>query len=118
MATRTARINALRGFCREFGLHVPVGARTGLEAMTRAVADDQSALPELLRPKSISQYSQAYHLSTYGWIRTNTAAPMPAAIATDCFSAVWPAIACETSCAITHPRFACRAGFDETFLPG
>jgi transposase len=49
MATRTARINALRGFCREFGLHVPVGARTGLEAMTRAVADEQSALPQLLR---------------------------------------------------------------------
>jgi transposase len=50
MASRTARINALRGFCREFGLHVPVGARTGLEAMGRAVADEQSALPELMRP--------------------------------------------------------------------
>ena len=50
MATRTARINALRGFCREFGLHIPVGARTGLEAISRAVADEQSALPELLRP--------------------------------------------------------------------
>jgi len=50
MATRTARINALRGFCREFGLHIPVGARTGVEAISRAVADDQSALPELLRP--------------------------------------------------------------------
>jgi transposase len=50
MATRTARINALRGFCREFGLHIPVGARTGLEAIARAVADDQSQLPALLRP--------------------------------------------------------------------
>ena len=36
MGTRTSRINALRGFCRELGLHVPVGARTGLEAMGRA----------------------------------------------------------------------------------
>jgi transposase len=35
MGTRTSRINALRGFCRELGLHVPVGARTGLEAMAR-----------------------------------------------------------------------------------
>ena len=30
--------------------HVPVGARTGLEAMARAVADDQSPIPALLRP--------------------------------------------------------------------
>jgi transposase len=29
-ATRTARINALRGFCREFGLIVPEGADTGI----------------------------------------------------------------------------------------
>jgi len=50
MSTRTSRINALRGFCRELGLHVPVGARTGIEAMTRAIADEQSAIPDLLRP--------------------------------------------------------------------
>lgn len=50
MGTRTSRINALRGFCRELGLHVPVGARTGLEAMARAVADEQSPIPALLRP--------------------------------------------------------------------
>lgn len=50
MTTRTSRINALRGFCRELGLHVPLGARTGIEAMARAVADDQSPIPPLLRP--------------------------------------------------------------------
>jgi transposase len=50
MATRTSRINALRGFCRELGLHVPVGARTGLEAIGRAVADEQSPITPLLRP--------------------------------------------------------------------
>jgi transposase len=50
MGTRTSRINALRGFCRELGLHVPVGARTGLEAMGRAIADDRSVIPVLLRP--------------------------------------------------------------------
>jgi transposase len=50
MGTRTSRINALRGCCRELGLHVPMGARTGLEAMGRAVADDQSVIPALLRP--------------------------------------------------------------------
>jgi transposase len=50
MGTRTSRINALRGFCRELGLHVPVGARTGLEAIGRAVADEQSPITPLLRP--------------------------------------------------------------------
>ena len=39
MATRTSRINALRGFCREFGLHVPVGARPGVEQIARAIVD-------------------------------------------------------------------------------
>lgn len=50
MTTRTARINALRGFCREVGLHVPVGARTGIDAISRAIADEQSAIPAMLHP--------------------------------------------------------------------
>src|SRR3954469_14301115 len=33
MVTRTARINTLRGFCREFGMEVPVGAVRGLAQM-------------------------------------------------------------------------------------
>lgn len=49
MATRTSRINALRGFCREFGLAVPQGARTGIEAMSRALADPHTGLPLLVR---------------------------------------------------------------------
>ena len=48
-ATRTARINALRGFCREFGLIVPEGAATGIAQMARYLADEHSGLPELLR---------------------------------------------------------------------
>ena len=48
MAARTARINTLRGFCREFGLAVPVGARNGLEAIGRSLADPHGALPTLL----------------------------------------------------------------------
>jgi transposase len=50
MATRVQRINALRGFCREFGLAVAVGAKTGLQAITRLVADPTSPLPALVRP--------------------------------------------------------------------
>ena len=64
MATRTSRINSLRGFCRELGLHVPVGARTGLEAMTRAVADDASSIPALLRPTMQSLLDEIRVLET------------------------------------------------------
>jgi transposase len=49
MATRTARINALRGFCREFGITIVAGSRVGLEQIGRVVADPQSAIPPLLR---------------------------------------------------------------------
>lgn len=50
MATRTQRINALRGFCRECGLAIPVGAATGLQTVRGLVADSNSPLPPLLRP--------------------------------------------------------------------
>lgn len=49
MGTRTSRINALRGFCREFGIAIPVGARTGIEAVARVLADPHTAIPELIR---------------------------------------------------------------------
>ena len=49
MSTRTSRINALRGFCREFGLAIPQGSRTGVEAMARLLADPASAIPGLIR---------------------------------------------------------------------
>ncbi len=52
--TRTSRINALRGFCREFGLHVPVGARTGVEADRprggrRSICDSRHCCARLMR---------------------------------------------------------------------
>lgn len=49
MGTRTSRINALRGFCREFGIAIPVGARTGIEAISRVLADPSTAVPDLIR---------------------------------------------------------------------
>lgn len=49
MGTRTSRINALRGFCREFGIAIPVGARTGIEAISRVLADPNTAVPDLIR---------------------------------------------------------------------
>jgi len=49
MGTRTARINALRGFCREFGISVAAGSRNGIEQMSRVLADPNSAVPSLIR---------------------------------------------------------------------
>jgi transposase len=50
MATRTSRINSLRGFCREFGVAISVGSRLGVEQISRLLADPDAAIPELLRP--------------------------------------------------------------------
>jgi len=50
MATRTARINALRGFCREFGIAISPGSRLGVAQIAAVVSDPDRALPPLLRP--------------------------------------------------------------------
>lgn len=49
MATRTSRINALRGFCREFGIAVATGSRNGIEQISRVLADPNTAVPSLIR---------------------------------------------------------------------
>jgi transposase len=49
MGTRTSRINALRGFCREFGISIAAGSRNGLEQISRVLADPHSAIPSLIR---------------------------------------------------------------------
>ncbi len=38
-----------RGFLREFGIAIPVGARTGLETISRVLADPGTAVPALIR---------------------------------------------------------------------
>jgi transposase len=49
MSTRTARINAVRGFLREQGLDVPRGARRAVAALPALVEDADTALPGRLR---------------------------------------------------------------------
>ena len=49
MATRTSRINALRGFCREFGIVIAQGGRLGVEQIGRVLADPRSSVPALIR---------------------------------------------------------------------
>lgn len=48
-ATLTARINTLRGLCREFGINAPVGSKRGLAELGKQIEDETSAVPHLLR---------------------------------------------------------------------
>ena len=50
LATRTARLNALRGFLREFGITIPLGARFVLPQVHQILAESDSPLPAALRP--------------------------------------------------------------------
>jgi transposase len=50
MATRTARLNTLRGLLRELGFSIPVGARQVLPHVGALVSDADSGLPDALRP--------------------------------------------------------------------
>lgn len=59
-ATHTARINTLRGLCREFGIIAPVGARRGLSELGRHIADDSSAVPALIRPAMQALLEELY----------------------------------------------------------
>jgi transposase len=49
VAERTARINALRGLLREFGLFIPVGAKEVVPAVSLLIQDADSGLPDALR---------------------------------------------------------------------
>lgn len=50
MATRTSRINTVRGVLREFGLPIPVGARQVVPGVRTFLEDADSGLPDALRP--------------------------------------------------------------------
>ena len=50
MAERTARLNAIRGHLREFGLIIPVGARNVIPRLWELLEDADTAVPDLLRP--------------------------------------------------------------------
>ena len=50
LATRTARINTVRGLLREFGLVIPTGARQVVPHVWTLLEDVDSGVPGLLRP--------------------------------------------------------------------
>ncbi len=49
MSTRVARINTLRGLCREFGINAPLGAKRGLTELADKISDPAAGVPELIR---------------------------------------------------------------------
>ncbi len=50
LATRTARLNTVRGLLREFGCTIPIGAHHVLARTWDLLADPESGLPDALRP--------------------------------------------------------------------
>jgi transposase len=50
LATRTSRINTVRGILREFGVTIPVGAHRVLPAVWAAIEDGDSSVPDAIRP--------------------------------------------------------------------
>jgi transposase len=50
MATRTSRINTVRGALREFGLSIPVGSRQVVPDTRAALENADSGVPDALRP--------------------------------------------------------------------
>lgn len=49
-STSTARVNTLRGLCREFGIAAPVGLERGLSELTRALRSEKCVIPAFCRP--------------------------------------------------------------------
>lgn len=49
-ATRTARINTVRGLLREFGITIPVGSHQVVPRVRELLSDAEPVLPEALRP--------------------------------------------------------------------
>lgn len=53
-ATRTARLNTLRGLLRELGFSIPVGAKQVVPHVLALVSDAESGLPDPLREALLS----------------------------------------------------------------
>jgi transposase len=63
LATRTARLNTLRGVLREFGVTIPVGARFVLPRVTALLAA-ADALPPALHPALLAAAAEIRDLNT------------------------------------------------------
>ena len=69
ITTRTARLNALRGCLREFGILIPLGARKVAPHVRLALEDAETPIPDLLRPllahtlAELEEIEQRIHLA-------------------------------------------------------
>jgi transposase len=81
LATRTARINTIRGLLREFGVTIPLGARQVVPRITALLADADGPLPTVLRPVVAAVIDELRELDlrirTVEQQLTATAAAMP-----------------------------------------
>ena len=73
LATRTARLNTVRGLLREFGLVMPVGAQH-VVPQVRALLVESSDLPDLMRPVSRARVTKSRALSNT-CARSNASSP-------------------------------------------
>jgi transposase len=64
LATRTARINAIRGLLREFGLFIPAGPRHVLPGLTKALSDPSCPVPESLQEVLLSAANEIRELES------------------------------------------------------
>jgi len=62
MSTRTARINGVRGFLREFGMTIPAGSRNVLPRTWGLLEDPESGVPEALRPALVQACEEIQQL--------------------------------------------------------
>jgi transposase len=62
LASRTARINTVRGLLREFGFVIPAGAHHVLPHAWRLLNDGENGLPAAVRPALISACAEIQHL--------------------------------------------------------
>jgi transposase len=62
LATRTARLNSIRGLLREFGLIIPVGAHHVLQRTSAYLEDADSAVPDALRPSLAELVQEVFQI--------------------------------------------------------
>lgn len=58
IATRTARLNGVRGLLRELGINIPLGAKLVLPRLAQALSDPEGSIPESLHPFLLAAAAQ------------------------------------------------------------
>lgn len=62
IATRTARLNCVRGLLRELGINIPLGAKLVLPRLAQALSDPEGLIPESLHPVLLSSAAEIRNL--------------------------------------------------------